>query len=74
VLDVSRDDLEDLLHRAEAAAYQRKLGEPRCHDGMSRDPLTVSHDTPAAAAAPSLVGILTQSEPVRAPRRAVRPD
>ena len=50
VLDVSRDDLEDLLHRAEAAAYQRKLGELRCRDVMSRDPLTVSHDTPITTA------------------------
>lgn len=116
VLDVSRDDLEDLLHCAEAAAYQRKLGEPRCRDVMSRDPLTVRHDTPAAAAAPGLVGaimtrhvrvaseqlhviellplfsegghhhlpvvdarqhlvgILTQSDLVRALHRAVRPD
>ena len=46
VLDVSRDDLEALLHFAESAAYQRNLGELRCRDVMSRDPLTVSHDTP----------------------------
>ncbi|MFT3953340.1 MAG: HPP family protein [Piscinibacter sp.] len=50
VLDVSRDDLEELLHRAEAAAYQRNLGELRCQDIMSPEPLTVSHDTPVVAA------------------------
>lgn len=50
VLDVSRDDLEQLLHHAEAAAYRRNLGELRCQDIMSRDPLTVSHDTPVATA------------------------
>lgn len=50
VLDVSRDDLEDLLHHAEAAAYRRNLGELRCHDVMSREPLTVSIDTPIASA------------------------
>jgi len=50
VLDVSRDDLEELLHRAESAAYQRNLGELRCQDIMSREPLTVSHDTPVVAA------------------------
>jgi CBS domain-containing membrane protein len=50
VLDVSRDDLEALLHHAEAAAYRRNLGELRCRDVMSREPLTVSHDTPVGAA------------------------
>ena len=50
VLDVSRDDLEELLHLAESAAYQRNLGELRCQDIMSREPLTVSHDTPVVAA------------------------
>ncbi|HPG79677.1 MAG TPA: HPP family protein [Piscinibacter sp.] len=50
VLDVSRDDLEELLHHAEAAAYRRNLGELRCQDVMSRDPLTVSIDTPIATA------------------------
>jgi CBS domain-containing membrane protein len=37
VLDVSRDDLESLLQRAEAVAYRRRLGEIRCADIMSRD-------------------------------------
>jgi CBS domain-containing membrane protein len=50
VLDVSRDDLEQLLHHAEAAAYQRNLGELRCRDIMSRAPLTVNLDTPVGAA------------------------
>ncbi len=50
VLDVSRDDLEELLHHAESAAYQRNLGELRCRDIMSREPLTASHDTPVVAA------------------------
>lgn len=45
VLDVSRDDLEELLHHAEAAAYRRNLGDLRCADIMSRDPVAVSHDT-----------------------------
>jgi len=50
VLDVSRDDLEALLHHAEAAAYRRNLGELRCADIMSRQPVTVSRDTPLAEA------------------------
>ncbi len=40
VLDVSRDDLEDLLHHAESAAYQRNFGDLRCADIMSREPVT----------------------------------
>ena len=50
VLDVSRDDLEGLLHHAELAAYQRNLGELRCADIMSPDPLTVQFGTPLAEA------------------------
>nr|WP_315236050.1 HPP family protein [uncultured Albidiferax sp.] len=46
VLDVSRDDLEQLLQYAELAAYQRNLGELRCADIMSRAPLTVEFGTP----------------------------
>lgn len=46
VLDVSRDDLADLLAHAEAAAYHRHLGELgrlRCADIMSRDLVTVEY-------------------------------
>lgn len=46
VLDVSRDDLEELLHHAEAAAYQRNFGALRCAQVMTRDPLSVSFGTP----------------------------
>ena len=45
VLDVSRDDLEELLHHAELAAYQRNLGGLRCADIMSTSPLSVSFGT-----------------------------
>lgn len=45
VLDVSRDELEKLLAYAEAAAYQRNLGELRCVDIMSAQPIAVSYDT-----------------------------
>ena len=41
VLDVSRDDLTELLHFAEAAAYERNFGHLRCADIMSPDPLAV---------------------------------
>jgi len=41
VLDVSRADLETLLHNAEAAAYQRNMGQLRCADVMTPDPVAV---------------------------------
>ncbi len=50
VIDVSRDDLEDLLHYAESAAYQRTFGDLRCGEIMSRQPLAVQFGTPLAEA------------------------
>lgn len=50
VLDVPRDDLESLLHEAEAAAYQRNLGALRCGDIMSREPVAVGPTAPVATA------------------------
>jgi CBS domain-containing membrane protein len=41
VLDVSRDDLEGLLHLAGRAAFQRTLGEVRCADIMSKPAIAV---------------------------------
>ena len=46
VLDVSRDDLEGLLHLAGKAAFQRTLGELRCRQIMSAPVHTVAADTP----------------------------
>lgn len=46
VLDVSRADLEGLLHLAGRAAFQRTLGEVRCSDIMSRPPLSVAAGVP----------------------------
>jgi CBS domain-containing membrane protein len=45
MLDVSRDDLEQLLHYAELASFQRNLGELRCADIMLREPLAVQFGT-----------------------------
>jgi CBS domain-containing membrane protein len=50
VLDISRDDLEQLLHYAESAAYERRFGDLRCRDIMSRDLLSVQFGTPLAEA------------------------
>lgn len=46
VLDIPRDDLEQLLHHAEDAAYRRNLGELRCADIMSIEPIAVEWGTP----------------------------
>ncbi|MFC5498968.1 HPP family protein [Caenimonas terrae] len=50
VVDISRDDLEALLHDAESAAYARNLGQLRCADVMSPDPVSVQFGTPLAQA------------------------
>ena len=44
VLDISRADLEGLLHLAGKAAFQRTLGDLRCADVMSAPVLSVSQD------------------------------
>ena len=41
VLDISRADLEGLLHQVGRAAFQRTLGELRCADIMSSPPFAV---------------------------------
>lgn len=41
VLDVSRADLEGLLHLAGRAAFKRTLGDVRCVDVMSKPPFAV---------------------------------
>ncbi|WP_370678711.1 HPP family protein [Comamonas sp. GB3 AK4-5] len=46
VLDISRADLEGLLHMAGKAAFQRTLGELRCADIMSRPVFAVEPGVP----------------------------
>ena len=46
VIDVSREDLAELLHYAEAAAYRRNLGELRCGDIMTREVLSADYAMP----------------------------
>ncbi len=45
VLDIDPDDLVQLLQHAQAAAYQRSLGELRCQDVMTPSPLAVAFGT-----------------------------
>ncbi len=42
LLDISREDLEEIFLQTEARAYQRRFGEVRCADIMSRDVQTLS--------------------------------
>ena len=46
VLDVSRDDLAELLNFAEAQAYQRRLGDLTCADIMTREVVTADYAMP----------------------------
>jgi CBS domain-containing membrane protein len=45
VLDVSRDDLEDIILATEMQAYERRFGIIYCGDIMSRDAVTVEFAT-----------------------------
>lgn len=46
VLDISRDDLEALLHETERLAYRDRLSALRCSNIMSAPPITVQFGTP----------------------------
>lgn len=46
VLDISRDELENLLMQAERHAYRRRAGNITCADIMSKDVITVEFGTP----------------------------
>jgi len=45
VLDVSRDDLENLFRQTEMHAYRRRFGEITCGDVMSKDIITAEFGT-----------------------------
>jgi CBS domain-containing membrane protein len=50
VLDISRDDLEDIILGTEMKAYERRFGVITCGDIMSRDAVTVEFSTELADA------------------------
>ncbi|RZL11314.1 MAG: HPP family protein [Rubrivivax sp.] len=50
VLDISRDDLEDLFRQTEMQAYRRRFGETTCGSVMSPDPVAVVFGTELAEA------------------------
>ena len=47
LLDVSRDDLEELFMDAEHRAWSRRFGDIRCADVMARDVVRVQPSTPS---------------------------
>lgn len=46
VLDVSREELHELLEQAQIQAWRRRAGQMRCGDAMSAEPLAVNFGTP----------------------------
>jgi len=46
VLDVSRDDLQELISATQLRSYERRLAQVRCADIMSRELVTVEFGTP----------------------------
>lgn len=64
VIDVSRDDLENLFHQAEMQAYGRRFGRITCADIMSRDVITVEFGTPLEEAWQLLRGHNIKALPV----------
>ncbi|MES2125859.1 MAG: HPP family protein [Pseudomonadota bacterium] len=71
VLDISPDELEAILLQTEMAAHQRRLGERRCSELMSRDVVTVAFSTPLAQAWQLLERHQVHALPVLNPGRRV---
>jgi CBS domain-containing membrane protein len=71
-LDISSEDLEELLQAVERRAYRRRFGEINCGDMMSRDILTVGPQLPLGEAWEVLVRHRIKALPVvQAPRGLV---
>lgn len=50
IIDISRDDLEELILQTEMQAYRRQIGGVKCSDIMSKDVISVSFGTELADA------------------------
>lgn len=64
VFDISRSDLEEILHRTELHAYQRRFGKVRCADVMSRDLVKVESRADLKTAWSMLISHRLQALPV----------
>lgn len=71
VLDISRDDLENLFMQTERHAFRRRMGEITCADIMSRDVVSVEFGTPLEEAWNLLRWHKVKALPVLSPARRV---
>jgi CBS domain-containing membrane protein len=69
LLDIARDDLEDILQQTEIHAFNRRFGEVRCADIMSKDLLTLTPDTPLQEARDRLLNHRLHAMPVVGPQQ-----
>lgn len=67
IVNVSPDELDALLHRAQIRAYQRRSGEITCGQIMSRDVATVRPETDLRDAWKLLINHRVKALPVTAP-------
>jgi len=71
LLDVSKDDLEELFIEAEHRAWRRRFGEIRCADVMSRDVVSVKPSTPVQRAWELMIRHSVKALPVLDPDRVL---
>ena len=71
LLDVTREDLEELFVEAEHRAWRRRFGEITCADVMSRDVVTVKPSTPVQRAWQLMVEHRIKALPVIDPDRVL---
>jgi len=71
LIDVTREDLEELFVEAEHRAWRRRFGEITCADVMSRDVISVKPSTPAQRAWQLMVEHRIKALPVIDPDRVL---
>jgi CBS domain-containing membrane protein len=71
LLDVSKDDLEELFIEAEHRAWRRRFGEITCADVMSRDVVSVKPSTPVQRAWQLMIEHGIKALPVLDPDRVL---
>lgn len=71
LLDVSKDDLEELFIEAEHRAWRRRFGEITCADVMSRDVVSVKPSTPVQRAWQLMIEHRIKALPVLDPDRVL---
>jgi CBS domain-containing membrane protein len=72
LLDIARDDLEEILRQTEERAYRRRFGETRCVDIMSKDVLSLAPDATVGAALKQMHAHRLSGMPVVNPQRILQ--